>query len=130
MKKNDRIHSFISEPDKVVPIRPGIYTSANANDENLTSKAAWAAKVAVMGALQILRYLLFAVLLWLRFPVKVVLSIISGLALVGSLLIWLLYEDYSMLPGFVMIGVTASLLSWVYDLLLGLLSPADMINTL
>ncbi|MBX5683497.1 hypothetical protein ISD75_33800 [Pseudomonas aeruginosa] len=63
-------------------------------------------------------------------PVKLVFSIISGLALVGSLLTWLLYEDYSMLPGFVMMGVTAALLAWAYDLLLGLLSPADMVNTL
>ncbi|MBA8783570.1 MULTISPECIES: hypothetical protein [Aeromonas] len=69
MKKNDRIHSISGESDKVIPIRPGITTSAN-DDENPASKAAWAAKVAVMGALQILRYLLFAVLLWLRFPVK------------------------------------------------------------
>ncbi|EAM3520546.1 hypothetical protein D6J10_21470 [Salmonella enterica] len=129
MKKNDRIHSISGESDKVIPIRPGITTSAN-DDENPASKAAWAAKMAVMGALQILRYLLFAVLLWLRFPVKLVFSIISGLALVGSLLTWLLYEDYSMLPGFVMMGVTAALLAWAYDLLLGLLSPADMVNTL
>ncbi|MBA8783572.1 MULTISPECIES: hypothetical protein [Aeromonas] len=62
--------------------------------------------------------------------VKLVFSIISGLAFVGSLLTWLLYEDYSMLPGFVMMGVTAALLAWAYDLLLGLLSPADMVNTL
>lgn len=129
MKKNDRIHLVSGVSDKVIPIRPGITTSAN-DDENPTSKAAWAAKVAVMGALQILRYLLFAVLLWLRFPVKLVFSIISGLAFVGSLLTWLLYEDYSMLPGFVMMGIAAALLGWTYDLLLGLLSPADMVNTL
>lgn len=129
MKKNNRIQSVGGLSDKIVPIRPGITTSAN-DDENPTSKAAWAAKMAVMGALQILRYLLFAVLLWLRFPVKLVFSIISGLAFVGSLLTWLLYEDYSMLPGFVMMGIAAALLGWAYDLLLGLLSPADMVNTL
>lgn len=128
MKKNDRIHYIGSESDKIIPIRSGITTSAN-DDENPASKAAWAVKVAVMGALQILRYLLFVVLLWLRFPVKLVCSMISGLAFVGSLLLWLLYEDYSMLPGFVMIGMTAAFLAWAYDVLLCLLSPADMVNT-
>jgi hypothetical protein len=127
MRKKDKIHNVSGLADKVIPIRPGIITSAN-DDENPASKAAWVAKVAVMGALQILRYLLFAVLLWLRFPVKLVLSIISGMALVGSLLIYNLYEDYSMLPGFVTMGVAAALLAWAYDLLLGLLSPADMVN--
>ena len=44
MKKNDRIHSISGESDKVIPIRPGITTSAN-DDENPASKAAWCERV-------------------------------------------------------------------------------------
>jgi hypothetical protein len=79
----------------------------------------------------IVRLPLFLVLYWLRGPVRLLCSLISGPMLVAWLFSLYAFPDKQfMVWGFAIMSFGAFVIMWVYDLLLMALSPMDMIQTL
>lgn len=108
---------------KVIPIRPGVSISNNDQD-TATCKLRWVVMRTTTAGVQLIRYLLFLSLLWLRFPVKLITGMISVMALLACVITLTVFGDSEMVPGIICIGVTSVALSWVYDLALTWLNPA------
>ncbi len=88
----------------------------------------WAAILATLvGIGMVIRYPLFLVLYWLRFPVMLICNLIS----IPLLFAWLfaLYafpDKTAMIWGFGLVSLGAFVVTWIYDLILGFLSPTEL----
>lgn len=109
---------------EVVPIRPGILSASNDDvSDGRAAKAKWIAVAALKGVGNVLRSLIFIVMLWLRLPVKLVLVGVSVMAFIGVFLCLTIFSDRSMVTGFILMGLTTTALAWAYDVLLTRLTP-------
>lgn len=119
MKKGDFIGS------NVTPIRKDVLSAANdttASERN--EKLRWLAGAVCWVSVGIVRGVIFCLLLWLRIPLKMLLGCISIMAFIGVLLSWGVFNDLSMVPGFIGIGLSCTALAWCYDLILSWLEPS------
>ncbi|ELS8927813.1 hypothetical protein R6G55_004527 [Salmonella enterica] len=113
-----------SSTAKVVPIRPGVLSASNDDvSDGRAAKAKWVAVAALKGVFNVLRSLVFIVMLWLRLPVKLVLVGVSVMAFIGVFLCLTIFSDRSMVTGFILMGLTTTALAWAYDVLLTRLTP-------
>jgi hypothetical protein len=79
----------------------------------------------------IVRVPLFLVLYWLRMPVILVCNFISVPLLFAWLFAWYAFpEKTAMVWGFAALSLAAFVVMWLYDIVLMLLSPQEMIHTL
>ena len=109
---------------KVVCIRPGVSIPSESEDEPM-DKIRWVTSGLASGGVRLIRYLLFASLLWLRLPVKLLAGIVSLMTVVGLLMSLLLFSNSDMVGGLVIMGLISSSFSWAYDLILTKLDPAN-----
>lgn len=79
----------------------------------------------------IARIPLFLVMFWLRLPVLLVCNLISGPMLFAWLFAWYAFpEKTAMVWGCAAFSFVAFFVSWLYDVILMLISPFDMLKTL
>lgn len=99
--------------------------------EEIRKPRAATAKAVFVWLFRVLRLFVFWVMYWLRLPVIGVCNLVS----VPTLLAWLfsLYafpDKTAMVWGFGIVSFTAFVVSWVYDFILMMLSPQDMMKSL
>jgi len=121
-----RRESDDTETDKVVPIRPGVTIQEEIFEYSGQVKSRAIAKAVAKGALETIKAIIFIVLLWLRLPIRLILIAISVMTLIGIFFSWVFFSDFSMVPGFVLMGLTSTALAWFYDVLLIRLSPGGV----
>ncbi|HCI4281979.1 TPA: hypothetical protein NO555_005364 [Klebsiella variicola subsp. variicola] len=118
--KNGDLHT-----SNVTPIRKGVSEAANDNIRaERNAKLLWLAGAIGWVSVGIVRGVIFCLMLWLRIPLKMLLGCISIMAFVGVLLSWGVFNDLSMVPGFIAIGLSCTALTWTYDLVLRWLEPS------
>lgn len=82
-------------------------------------------------AWMIVRVPIFLVLYWLRLPVLLVCNFVSIPALGAFLFTWYAFPDKTaMLIGFGVVSFFAFVVLWVYDFVLMILSPQDLVKSL
>ncbi len=75
----------------------------------------------------VIRYPLFVILYWLRFPVMLVCNLISIPLLFAWLFAWYAFPDKTpMIWGFGLASLGAFMITLWYDLILGFLSPTEL----
>jgi hypothetical protein len=88
-------------------------------------------KTLLSWALLLVRLPLFLVLYWLRLPVMLVCNLISGPLLLAWLFAWYAFPEKTvMVWSFATMSFAAFAVMWLYDLVLMLLSPQELIRTL
>lgn len=112
--------------ENVFPIRKGIEHAANDTErKERRDKARWLAVAALKLSLNILRGIALCLMLWLRIPLKIVFGCVSIMAFMGVLLSWLIFNDLSMVPGFVTMGLGCTAAMVTYDYILSWLERAN-----
>ena len=82
-------------------------------------------------AWMLVRIPLFLVLYWVRLPIMLVCNVVSIPTLFAFLFSWYAFQDKTrMIAAFAAVSFTAFVVLWVYDYVLMLLSPQDMVKTL
>ncbi|ECE2109000.1 hypothetical protein C4X16_21310 [Salmonella enterica] len=111
--------------NNVTPIRKNLSEAANDSTRSeRNTKLLWVAGAVGWVSVGIVRGVIFCLLLWLRIPLKMLLGCISIMAFIGVLLSWGVFNDLSMVPGFIGIGLSCTALTWTYDLVLRWLEPS------
>lgn len=88
-------------------------------------------KTVLFWAWYLLKLPLFFVMYWLRMPIIFLCEIISVPFLLGWLFSLYAFPDkHQMIWGFAIISFVAFLVAWIYDFVLMMLSPQQMIKTL
>jgi hypothetical protein len=76
-----------------------------------------------VGITYIARCLLYFLILWIRLPVKLLLFLLALVCFVDVAACLLFFRDYSMIFGFVGMGICSVFISWLLDIAVTILDP-------